>query len=598
MRKLILFLCILFLSTYSLWAEDVRVEATVNTSQLTMGEAGQLTLSIHGVKNGIEPPQWPKIDGIETTYVGPSTSISIINGQYSSLHAYNYSIFPSKTGHIQIPVLSLTIEGKTFATKPIDIDISDSVAKPQPATGSNPAANDSSVSLKDKVFMVVSTPQASVYLGQKVPIRIKLYINQLPIRTLQFPKLEEDGFTLEGFPQPPQYNEVVNGVNHTVVDYQGFIYPTRTGALNIGPIHLDGSLLYKSQRTGGGRGFFSDDLLSSMFETYQERPITINTDPLKINSLPLPTEGKPSNFTGAVGQVNFAASISPQEVHIGDPVTLRMQLSGVANYKSLHMPEFNDARFKTYDPVVKDGDNSRSVEQVIIPNSETVTQVPAIAFNYFDPSTGEYKMISQGPFGLKVSPIAKDQEFKAVGFSDLSKTGIVKSTEQVDYVKQYLINPIKYVLDWTKRWQFWAVLVLLIVLWLAWLVSLRFKDRLQNDTAFARRHRALQAAKKGIKQAEEALNRQNPKDFYHVLVGTLNRYIADKVHTTSASLSLPEILAILQKKNISPIVVESVKAIYENADLVQYASGQVDQHQMKTDLQKLNAIIVDLEKKL
>lgn len=592
MRKLILSICFLLSSVCLLCAEDVSVEATVDNNQISMGEAGQLTLTLHGVKNGIEPPQWPKVDGIETSYLGPSTSISIINGQYSSVHAYNYNIFPSKTGSVKIPSLTLTIDGKTYTTNPIDLTIVDAAAKPQSAAGA-PNNADPSVSIKDKVFMSVSTPQANVYLGQKVPIRIKLYINQLPIRNLQFPKMEQEGFRLENFPQPPQYNEVVNGVNHTVVDYQGFIYPTRTGPLKIGPIRVDGSLLYKV-RGSAGNGFFNDDLLSSMFESYQERPISVNADPLNINVLPLPTQGQPSNFTGAVGQVNFSASISPQAVHIGDPVTLRMQLSGVANYKSLHMPEFSDPRFKTYDPVVKDGDNSRSVEQVIIPNSDSITQVPAIAFNYFDPTVGEYKVIAQGPFGLKVSPISKDQEFKAVGFADLSKSQTTKSAVQVDYVKQYIIDPIIYVVSLTKRWQFWLSIFVLILAWAGIYISKRFRKKLKKDSSFARRHHALKHVKQGIKKASDHLDPSTSKVFYHSLVKALNNYIVDKVDAASAS----DTIAILTEKGVSSDIVDNIKSIYEHADLVQYASGSIDAAQMKTDLDTANGIIVYLEKKL
>ncbi len=597
MRKLLLLCAAMFLTLNLLWAEDVSVEATVDSSQLTMGEAGQLTLTIHGVKNGIEPPQWPKIDGIETSYLGPSTSISIINGQYSSVHAYNYSIFPSKTGHVQIPALSLTIDSKPFTTQPIELDIADA-AKAQPAAN-NPGTTEAPVSIKDKIFMVVSTPQANVYLGQKVPLRIKLYINGLPIRNLQFPKFEQDGFNMENFAQPPQYNEVVNGVNHTVVDYQTFLYPTRVGELSIGPMHVDGSLLYKTKGgPRGGNGFFNDDFFNGMFDSYQERPITVNAQALKINVLPLPTEGKPENFTGAVGQMDFAASISPQEVRVGDPVTLKMKLSGVANYKSLHMPSFVDARFKTYDPVIKDGDNSRMLEQVIIPTSDTVTQVPAITFNYFDPASGQYKVITQGPFGLKVNPISKDQEFKAIGFADLSKGAITKSTEQVDYVKQYLIDPIKSLLAFTKKWQFWAGMITLIMLCVVLWAWKRFRGKLQTDMAFARRHRAFKAAKQGLKIAQEYLNAQKPKEFYHSLTKTLNSFMADKMHQPSASLSVGDIIAVLQEKGISVMVIEHVRMIYENADLVQFASAEIDTARMQEDLAKANAIIIDLEKKL
>ncbi len=598
MRRVLLSVMMLVLFSGWVLAEDVSVEATVQSNQLTIGDAGQLTLTIHGIKGGIEPPPLPKIDGIDTNYLGPSTSISIINGQYSSIHAYNYSIFPTKTGQVQIPPLTVVIDGKSYVTGPIDLVISD--AAPSSPTAANPIAGDTSVSLKDKIFMVVSTPQANVYLGQKVPIRIKLYINQLPIRNLQFPKFEQNGFTMDNFAQPPQYNEVVNGVQHTVVDYQTFIYPTRPGELNIGPIQISGSLLYRTKGANplGGKGFFNDDFFNGMFDSYQERPIMVNASAMKINVHQLPTEGKPADFTGAVGQMNFFVTINPYEVHVGDPITLRMKLSGDANFRSLHMPEFVDKNFKTYDPVIKDVDNSRIVEQVIIPSSEEIKQVPAIVFNYFDPIAGQYKTITQGPFGLKVSPVAKDQEFKAVGFADLSKGSVTKGVVQIDYVKKYIIDPVRSLIKLSRKWQFRAgVLIMGVFAVVLWLLT-RFNDKMQTDTAFARRHRAFKTARMGIKTASGHLNAGLPKDFYHVLVRTMNNYLADKLHRPAASLTVSDILVLLKDKGVSVIVIDSMKAVYENADMVQFASVHVDQSRMQEDLLKVQSIIVDLEKKL
>lgn len=597
MQKIILFLMMLMCPSFCLFAEAVSVDATVNTNQLTFGEAGQLMLTVHGVKNGIEPPQWPKIDGIETSYLGPSTSISIINGQYSSVHAYNYSIFPSKTGRVQIPAITLTIDGKIFTTQPIDIDIVDATKVQQNAAA---ATNNEAVSLRDKIFMEVSTPSVNVYLGQKVPIRIKLFINQLPIRNLQFPKLEQNGFTLENFAQPPQYNEVVNGVNHTVVDYQGFIYPTRTGEINIGPIQIQGSLLYKTKGSNriSSSGFFNDDLLSTMFDSYQERPISVNADVMKINVLPLPLEGRPNNFTGAVGQMSFSASISPQEVRVGDPVTLRMQLTGVANFKSLNMPTFIDERFKTYDPIIKDTENGRTLEQVIIPDSEAITNVPAIAFNYFDPIAKEYKVIAQGPFGLKVMPLSKNQEFKAVGFSDLSQGDAGQTLPQVDYIKKYVTTPLQSILHMASKWQFWAIFMALIALLICGFLFKNFREKLQSNVAFSRRLKASKNARLGIKTAKEFLDSNRPKEFYHALVKTLCDLIADKLHKTSPSLTFFEIKNILEAKGNAEISISQIKSIFEHSDLVQYASGQVSLAEMQEDLKSLNFIVSDLEKKL
>ena len=65
--------------------------------------------------------------------------------------------------------------------------------------------------------------------------------------------------------------------------------------------------------------------------------------------------------------------------------------------------------------------DEKTAEQVIIPTSAGIKEVPALHFSYFDPSIKDYKTITQGPFAIQVIAPSPDQEFKAVGFSDMSR---------------------------------------------------------------------------------------------------------------------------------------------------------------------------------
>ena len=87
------------------YAQDTSFEAFVNTNKVDLGETVQLTLSFEGGKTD-SPPEIPHIDGLEARYLGPSTSIAIMNGQYSSHVSYLYTLFPQKTGKFQIPSIT------------------------------------------------------------------------------------------------------------------------------------------------------------------------------------------------------------------------------------------------------------------------------------------------------------------------------------------------------------------------------------------------------------------------------------------------------------------------------------------------------------
>ena len=120
--------------------------------------------------------------------------------------------------------------------------------------------------------------------------------------------------------------------------------------------------------------------------------------------MPLPEEGKPEGFSGAVGKFGFNVSVSPTEVKEGDPITLRMTVNGEGNLTAFEMPSLSSKdNFKLYDPQIIEKDNIKKSEQVIIPNSAEVIQVPKIQFSYFDPDLKRYQTITRGPFPITVT---------------------------------------------------------------------------------------------------------------------------------------------------------------------------------------------------
>jgi hypothetical protein len=556
-KKAFIFLSVMIVAAMA-WAQDITVSASVTANKISLKDASQLTLTVSGVKDNIDAPTLPKIDGLDIQYLGPSTQITIVNGQYSSQRSFIYNIFPSKTGQVQIPSIKMTVNGKDFNTEPINLEVVDGPAAQNASSDQAPAEN-----LSDKIFLVLASTKSQVYMGEKIPIIMKLFVSGVQVRNIEFPQMDKTGFQMEDVGQPQQYAQTVNGVQYNVVDFRTFIYPTRKGELEIGPAQMQVNLLYKTQDR-------SNDFFGAMFDSYQVRPVMVKSQPLKLTVQDLPAESKPADFSGAVGQLDFTASISPADVIVGDPVTLKMKVSGSANFKSIQMPVFNDSRFKTYEPQIKDEGNAKTLEQVIIPTTEQIVEIPSMTFSYFDALDGQYKTLSQGPFPLKVSPLAQGEEFKAVGFSDLPQTQSVQ-VGQVDYVEKYIKTPAMQLLGLFKTLRFWLIVLGVALVWGAWFAWRRFQDRLNKDTAYARRLNAGRNAKQGLSQAEKILKTGNAADFYAALDKTLHTYVKDK--------------------NLNENDVPGLKAIFERADMVRFAGGQVDPKQMRQDLIYARTII-------
>ena len=354
---------------------------------MSLDEVLQLTLTITGVNENLDPISLPVLDGFSAKYLGPSTSVSIVNGDYHSERSFIYNLFPNKVGRFQIPAISATIAGQTYRTKPIDVEVFESPAQTQASGGtSDQDQAPSAQSLKDKIMVIASVDKTDVYLNQRVPLTIKLLVNDVPIRDIQYPLFDKTGFMVDDFEKPLQSSQVVNGVRYDMVEFKTNIYPNRLGDLPFGPVQIQGNVIYKTGQENPfnqDNSFFGSNIFNNFFDSYATRPVTVTSQPILLHVSPLPEENRPQDFSGAIGQFDFQANVSPLQVKAGDPLTLKMELKGSGNFKNLKMPVFQAPGFKSYEPQIKDVGDEKTAEEVIIPTSDRDQGSACFAFFLF-----------------------------------------------------------------------------------------------------------------------------------------------------------------------------------------------------------------------
>ena len=576
-------ICFLFFvisqGSFYVYAEDISFEATVNSNKISIQELLELTLTVHGAKADISTIPTPTVDSFETRFVGPSTRFSMVNGVTSSEHSFIYNLFPSKVGHFQIPSIALMLEGHTYNTSPIDVEVID---KPVELASNGTASQQEN--FNDKVFMKTSIEPKEVYVGEKTPLMMKIYVKDLSLQLAAAPSLKPDGFKADATASMQKEKENINGMNYDTLRFDVNIYPTRSGDITVGPFQAVGDLIYRIKQ--------NNDFFGTLLATEQTRPITLNAPAITLHAVPLPMSGKPEIFFGAVGQYDFKASVGPASVKVGDPLTLHMTISGQGYFKDLAMPVFNDHRFKIYDPQIKDNENSKTLEQVIIPTAQDIIEVPAISFSYFDPQIKRYKTITQGPFPVKVLAPAVGQEFKAYGFVDKTKSVPEKSFDfKFNGIRDWARQTLVKLQVMVKDWRFWGAILLITIIWFGWKLWQAFKNRLQNDVAFARRYKAEAKARESLKATKTNLQNNNSKEFYTSLYKTLNDYLADKMHVPLAGLNGGMIEAYLKERSVEPSKLQTIKILFEHCDLVRFASVSMSQEQMQKDYEQLQDLM-------
>ncbi len=593
------------------WADEARFEATVETSKFALGQTTQLVLTMTGGQFA-EAPELPAVDGLDIRYLGPSTKVSIVNGNMSSMTSHIYLVLARQTGKFTIPAVTVSVGGKTVTSQPIELEVVDSGAAVG-SGGAGASANtavggNSSASLEDKIFLTLALPKEEVFLNEKVPVTIKIFVNRIAVQDIQFPKFELNGFLIDDTYEHKQYQQVVGGVAYQVVEFNTNIYPARTGELAIGPATVTATALFENSRGSNDRwnSPFGDDFLNGFFNTYERRQLTVKSAAAKLNVLPWPEEGKPVDFSGAVGQFGFEASAAPNAIKLGDPVTLKMKVSGSGNLKNVTLPAISDsAQYKTYEPQIKLEGNVKSGEQIVIPQMEGIKEIPAVSFAYFDPQEKKYKKLSQGPFSVAIAKPKPGEDFRIIQF-DPSQKSFPSATAPAT-VQETLGRDIIFIKDYPGIWihrersvfnngWYWLLWGFTLGGWgSAWLWY-RQTHRLKTDPVFARKLRAPRKAREGLAKAKVSLERQDSPAFHDELMRTLQEYFGDKCHQPAASVSLSLIQSQTAARGVKPQVLEGLPAVFTDCDLARFALTPVPVERMRASLQTVEQLIDVTEK--
>jgi len=589
----------LLLSTHVL-AKEINFEATVDRNKVGLGQSLQLNLTFEGSQN-MPILELSTIEGFQVRYLGPSTRMSIINGQTSSSVTYVYTLLPTKVGAFRIGPFRFEHNGNTYNSNTINIEVLESIGQTD-----NQATQEGSLQTKDlneRIFLTLQLNKNKVYLNELIPVTIKLFVNKLGVRDIQFPQFNHDGFSVGEYGAPRQYQEVVGGINYEIIEFATTIFGIKPGEFNLGPATIQCNLIVRKQtnrQSSSAFGdFFNSDVFDNFFSGYQAYPMNLKSADIPITVLPLPAANKPESFSGALGVFDFQASVSPWEVKVGDPVTLKAAVTGQGNFNTVNLPEVNlGDDFKVYEPQIKQDKDAKTFDEVLIPLKASVKEIPKMSFSFFNTLNGQFETITKGPFPIKIIKSEKEEELKITEGKQPAHQLIKeeKLGRDIIYIKANLGELGRKGEYLYKNKIFLGFQVIPLLFYLLMVVMHARNRKLKTDLRYARQLLAPRKAKAGILRARGLLEKGNSVEFYDTLFDVLQEYLGNKFHLPSKGITISIIDEQLKNKNIPEEILVKLRGIFSECDMVRYAASQLVKENMQNSLKGLEEAIDYLQR--
>jgi hypothetical protein len=380
-------------------AAELSVRSQLSQSVTGIGEPVQLQVAITGARSAGEPPV-VNVDGLRINYLGPSqnTSMRIEGGHVVSETSvtYIYQVEPTRAGSFTIPALRIPIDGRTLQTQPVALRVEQNGAAR--TNDGDPARG----------ILEVVLPKKAVYVGEMVPVEIRLSVDsRVHWQPEAMPEIPGEGFTKQKLPEPKQEHGTKNGREMDVLVFRTAITPSKAGKIALGPIEVPYVAQVPRAQRNRPRSIF-DDVFGDPFFSVNQR-YKARADSVELEVKPLPSVGRPPHFSGAVGQFTFSAQGSPNRVKLGDPVTMKLAVSGRGNFDRMDAPALVDptgwrsypasADFKADDDLGTSG--TKTFSMAVIPEAKK-SAMPAFEFIYFDPAREKYVTLGSQPEKLEV----------------------------------------------------------------------------------------------------------------------------------------------------------------------------------------------------
>ena len=366
---------------------------------------------------------------------GSGTSMQTINDRTTVTYSDNYVITAGPTGKMTLPAVTVVVDGQTYTTNPVEVTIS------RPGT-------------TDRLSLELALSETRCYVGQPVVMTVTWTVTaRVDAASFSVPVFKSDDFYIEDVSDPEgsyareqasidgvpvvvsENRRLVQGMEAAILSFRKVLIPKRAGRIRLDPLTVSTNMAVGRVRT--------DDFFNPYRIKYER--VSVPSNAVELEVLPLPPEGKPPEFYGLVGRYTIEASAAPTKMSVGDPITLTVRIGGNPYLKPVQWPQLEQvadlaAGFKIpaekASPVIEDGTGSggpiKVFTQTIRANSDAVKQVPPIPLAYFDPQEGRYVVARTEPIPLEVAPT------KILTNADVEGAGSAPANREVEAIRKGL----------------------------------------------------------------------------------------------------------------------------------------------------------------
>lgn len=563
---------------------DVSLQASLDNSVIRVNETTQLlvTATITGGES-ISAPKIANLEGLQFQYLSQSqqSQFSFSNGRttMSRVVQWKYEVIALKEGKYTLDSIHIPGEsGHPIKANPIKLTVlAASEARPTP---------------KQNTYGVLVTAELNkekAVVGEEIILTYDAWIP--PNRGIDPAKIEDQRGQFQGFwteifdygdNRPVQNVRTQNGSLYKKFPLIRYIlYPLKPGKYTIPPL----TLVCRVPENGNFQSFPF---------TRKMKHISVASTEAVIQVDPLPKEGKPEIFQGAVGKFQLEGQVENTEINEGDTITLKVVLRGEGNIRNVPSPILPDlSKFQEFQAdkdeeiqVTKEGVKGRiQYTYPLLPRDVNANTIGPIQFAYFDPEQDKYQVLSTDPIQLTIQSLRNSMQ--GMGYTS-DRRIIYRIGEDFRFVISSPLVLSTIFLPIYQTSTFWVLFVTPIFIIAFGFYWKRRQEFLVYNPAVLQSKKAPRQAKRLLTGARKAFQNGEMESVYSHLEKAVTDYISKRWNFSCAGMTTQELHNVLKQHGVTEEVSGQVITRLEDLDAARFSGTThqpeaVQSHIMETE---------------
>lgn len=567
---------------------QVAFKTSVSKTNLGLNQRFRIEFSVdkQGADN-FKPPSFADFKVVG----GPSSSVSQswINGKASYSQTYIYILEPKNEGEFIIEPATIEYNDEIVKSNAIKLMVSAAIEIPKDPNNPDYIA-------QQNIHLVAEVSNLNPYVGEGIYVVYKLFVSQ---------NISVNDWRVS---ESPQYNGFwnqdieVTDSNVQTGKYNGEDYrylvlkravliPQRAGELIVEPMKMDFSVGIPT-----GRGDFFGNMITRNINYATESAIR------RVRVKALPEEGKPEDFSGAVGEFEFSVLADKNILKANDAAQIKVEVKGSGNLKLFEIPKIvTPAELEAYTPEHKEEvttslsglRGSISDSYTVVPQFKGKYKIPETTFSYFNPKEEKYYTILAEAVFVEVTE-GKEMASASNDTAGTFKKNVVSNGNNFRFIALETKLEPSVKKDFLHSTEFYLLLLLpFLVIPMGVLIGKK-RARRSGDIFGNKIRMANKLARKYLSEAKKQLGKKEA--FYIALEKALHNFLKAKLQIETSEISKEKIAELLQEKGVDENTIKEFITVLNDCDFARYTP--TTNVMMKNEYEKTVEILTEIDKQL